>query len=89
MESKTGIGGFEMDAKQALEILNDGATDWKEIISVLAVAKQALEKQIPQKPIDIKGINNKGACPACKNIHDLRSVYCDQCGQRLDWSKKK
>ena len=78
-----------MTEKEALEILNGSATDWKEIFSVLAIAKKALETRIPQKPIEIKGMNHRGVCPACKNIHDARCLYCPDCGQALDWKGKK
>ena len=77
-----------MTAKEAIEILNDGATDWKEIISVLVIAKKALGKMIPQKPIELKGMNHRGVCPACKNIQDIRCSYCPDCGQTLDWKGK-
>ena len=80
-------GGFKMDEKQALEILNDGTTDWKEIISVLILAKKALERQVPEKPLEIKGMKHRGVCPKCKSIHDPRSLYCGDCGQKLDWRK--
>lgn len=78
-----------MDAKQALEVLSDGTKDWKEIFSAISTATAALKKQIPQKPIEIKGINHKGACPVCKSIIDARFVYCADCGQMIDWRKKK
>ena len=78
-----------MDAKEAIEILSDGTKDWKEIFSAIAAAVGALKKQIPQKPIDIKGMNHKGACPVCKSILDSRYTYCGDCGQMLEWKGKK
>lgn len=48
---------------------------------------EALEKQIPKKPI----IWNDGTehCPCCEmdNSH-LRFRFCVDCGQKLDWSGK-
>lgn len=60
----------------------------------------ALEKQIPKEPINIieKRINGRRTymCPSCKNVlvdineqgvqwgHE--SIYCESCGQALDWS---
>ena len=63
----------------------------------LSVAIQALEKQIPKKPIPIdyeKYMNTvknalflKGAywCPNCKHAVKC-GTYCSDCGQKLDWS---
>ena len=54
-------------------------------------AIEALEKQIPKKPI----YTNEGTvtrCPVCEAIH-LRCIssvevdYCERCGQALDWSE--
>lgn len=57
-------------------------------------AIEALEKQIPKKPKKIKAVFDrsgkyfalKGDCPVCgaKEIHEF-SLYCDKCGQKLDW----
>ena len=76
-----------MDAKQAIEILSDGTKDWKEVISALSLAIKALEKEVPKKPVEIKGMKHRGSCPRCKSIHDPRSLYCEDCGQKLDWEK--
>lgn len=67
----------------------------------LDVAIQALEKQIPKKPIrhtaweDFK-------CPACGSTEirpydteyreydkDCKFEYCSDCGQKLDWSDEE
>lgn len=52
----------------------------------LEVAKSALEKQIPKKPI--KELNEI-VCPNCKALVGS-SPYCRYCGQKiekLDWSE--
>ena len=52
--------------------------------------KEAVEKQIPKKALDIEGDYTAlyGSCPNCKNIvcdnEDYK--YCNECGQALDWS---
>ena len=63
-----------------------------------AMAIEALEKQIAKKPIPIdyeKYINIienahflRGACwcPNCKHVVKSGS-YCNDCGQKLDWSE--
>lgn len=53
------------------------------------VVLNALEKQIPKKPLDIEGDYTAlyGSCPNCKNIVCDNEDYkfCNECGQALDW----
>lgn len=57
---------------------------------------KALEKQTPRKPKSMKSIldfsgryyTTKGDCPNCGAEGLYRSsLYCDKCGQRLDWGE--
>ena len=55
----------------------------------LKLAIKALERQIPKKPI-YGAANIK--CPNCEAtllyyFHSFKVDYCDECGQRLDWSE--
>lgn len=56
----------------------------------LAVAKKALEKQIPKKPIAHKE-TNRANCPICgatvRGIKKPFGDWCSKCGQALDWSE--
>ena len=67
---------------------------------ILQIAINALEKQIPKKPIPIdykkymdvvnNAISLRGGfwCPNCKKV--VRSgSYCNDCGQKLDWSDEE
>ena len=58
-------------------------------------AIKALEKQIPEKPINVE--KHYYRCPCCKQVLDvsdddifvyenLTPMYCSKCGQALDWS---
>lgn len=57
----------------------------------------ALEKQIPKKPVafaDSTFFDMTLGCPNCKNgaiinpcTRKYDYLYCPQCGQKLDWSK--
>lgn len=55
---------------------------------------QALEKQIPNKPIgDLHSVPHY-RCPMCKNSvkcyeDSITYPYCHHCGQALDWSDTK
>lgn len=55
----------------------------------LEKAKEALEKQIPKKPISLgEDIDRDvGQCPNCKEIIDTYEdyKYCSDCGQAIDW----
>jgi hypothetical protein len=85
-----------MTVQQAIEILevnaicSPKATKFK---GAVEVAKQALEKQIPKKPIKDDLSYSGYKCPACdSNLYRLRShnvcktPCCIFCGQALDWS---
>lgn len=52
------------------------------------LAIQALEKQIPKKPIFKDGIASHYHCPTCGRLYWDRedsNDCCDLCGQRLEW----
>lgn len=53
------------------------------------VAINALEKQIPKKP-DFTEDKEFALCPCCngKGLLD-KQKYCDNCGQKLDWSDEE
>lgn len=57
------------------------------------LAIEALEKQIPKKPIgkEVIGVSmtgykyKGGQCPKCMST--VSGDYCPKCGQALDWSE--
>lgn len=53
------------------------------------MAMQALEKQIAKKP-DFTEDKEFALCPCCngKGLFD-KQKYCDNCGQKLDWSDEE
>lgn len=48
---------------------------------------QALEKQVPQKPLAFRADYK---CPICDKTfmfgNSIKPNYCKRCGQKLDWS---
>lgn len=50
----------------------------------LKAAKQALEKQIPKKPIEHSHFRTLKMCPLCRSGVN-GSNYCAYCGQRINW----
>ena len=58
------------------------------LCEALEMAKEALKKQIPEKPIG----NGLKACPNCNTIllHGITvGNCCKHCGQKLDWGNLK
>ena len=62
---------------------------------VLKIAINALEKQIPKKPIEMKPtdklLNGYYACPVCHGwvgMDEYSNKYCGCCGNKIDWSDK-
>ena len=55
----------------------------------LEMAIEALEKQIPKKPVEPQGFPRFGYCPSCRKTVTKHSSYvgCTWCLQRLDWSE--
>ena len=60
------------------------------------VLDELVEKATPKKPIQLEN-KNRSRCPNCKNQLPFRKnalkkqnprIYCDRCGQALDWSKE-
>ena len=60
-----------------------------EHIKSIEIAIQALEKQIPKKS-DFTADKEFALCPCCngKGLYN-KQKYCDNCGQRLDWSDEE
>lgn len=82
-----------MTSQEAIELISKIAFSVKDeieeikaskFITALKMAKEALEKQIPKKPI-IKDWMN---CPSCNwGLELLKGTrHCPKCGQALDWS---
>ena len=60
-----------------------------EHIKSIEIAIQALEKQIPKKP-DFTEDKEFALCPCCNGKGLLnKQKYCDNCGQKLDWSNEE
>ena len=58
-------------------------------IEILQNVINALKKQIPKKPIFTED-KQFALCPCCdmKGLID-KQKYCDNCGQKLDWSDEE
>ncbi len=59
----------------------------EENLEFAKVVKEALEKQIAQKPLPEEKFYGNGKCPNCNAVFLDRSTnFCGHCGQKLDWS---
>ena len=81
MTESEAIEAIQFDLKIGGEIHSQVLRD------AVGVAIQALEKQIPKKPLQ-KSYMVKGAvvCPICEFVVLKADGYCSHCGQHLDWS---
>lgn len=60
-------------------------------VEEMKFAIEALEKQIPKKPVTEKDKVIFGVvcrrCPECDSaVYSTTNLYCHKCGQALDWS---
>lgn len=85
------------EAVEALKLINLKRVhpfyNWEEMLEVRDIAIEALEKQIPKKPINKENNyqRNIGLCPCCKEIIDDWEdyKYCSECGQAIDWGEEE
>ena len=77
------------------ECVNYYKCDHTKMDDMMRTAIQALEKQLPKKPIDKSCVKDNdticgyvGICPSCNGIVDDSMIVCD-CTQVLDWSENR
>lgn len=90
-----------MTYEEAKNVLKKGADKFDiDLIRAYGRAIEALEKQIPSKPIEEWSNSpfseDRGCkflhlmCPNCKKMEVCKMEYfCPRCGQALDWSDVK
>lgn len=85
-----------MTPKEAVKILEvaKAEVEWNyplDYAIAIATAIEALEKQIPKKPITTKDGNKSCSCGLVVQTGYIRNClyYCDNCGQAIDWSEKE
>ena len=67
-------------------------TTKEELAEAMRMAIQALEKQIPKKPIFYAHNYYCSVCDSLIGNNEFewkRFKYCDTCGQKLDWSDEE
>ena len=81
-----------MTPKEAIKILEvaKAEVEWNyplDYAVAIDTAIEALEKQIPKKPITKDG-NKSCSCGLVVQTGYIRNClyYCDNCGQAIDWS---
>lgn len=93
----------EKKVREAIEIIksNYPTSGYYMLCEALDIAIEALEKQLPKKPKEMKyelliEYGWKYACPTCgcacgENMYHYDvtkdDMFCTQCGQLLDWSE--
>ena len=75
-----------MEIQEAIEKL-DKHKKWgfvDDTADAMELAIEALQKQMPEKPIDRCMFME---CPTCHNVEIANCSYCADCGQKLDWGQ--
>lgn len=81
--------GFCSDCRKTLS--HDSCEGYDCYNNSVKVIADALEKQIPKKPIMRKDVaETYYICPECEwEVDKFDDNYCSDCGQKLDWAKEK
>ena len=80
----------EKKVRKAIEIIksNYPTSGYYVLCEALDTAIEALEKQLPKKPIEH---STKFAafyeCPSCGDVDVYGQKNCDNCGQKIKWSE--
>ena len=77
-------------------LISDDCTDTQhDFVEEIKIAIEALEKQIPKKPLHM---HKNYYCPICKEdgwmlwddaIPNDMDKYCGMCGQAIDWEESE
>lgn len=83
---------MEMEIEKAIELVILARIRFlkePEKYEALYIAREALEKQVPKKPIC--EYDDEFTCPCCGTTtedYDVTTLkYCSECGQKLDWEE--
>lgn len=79
-----------MTYEEAIEILLQDYYS-PDTSDAVEVAIEALEKQIPKKPVATEHFF-RGCCPCCEEYIVTEYSFpkhCENCGQALDWSEEE
>lgn len=83
------------DKNTSIGTLKCDDTAWRKLKPAIDTAVEALKKQIPQKPTlkthckdgNLPLSQIIGRCPSCNCIVAEDMIWCDDCGQSLDWEE--
>ena len=81
-----------MTYEEAIKLLNSVTTyDFDRYITyAITLAIEALDKQIPKKPIEPFAFSDDiraGLCPFCNEGVNEEMNFCSYCGQAIDWEE--
>lgn len=70
------------------ECVNYYKCDHTKMDDMMRIAIEALEKQLPKKPVVINNtLYNNYRCPRCGDYIVLGEPFCLRCEQQIDWSR--
>ena len=81
-----------MTYEEAIKLLNSVTTyDFDRYTTyAITLAIEALDKQIPKKPIEKFAFSDDigaGLCPFCNEGVNEEMNFCSYCGQAIDWEE--
>ena len=83
---------YDIDIDEQVFTCTAEVDELLELNKIVSEAFDALERQIPKKPIcreqGSTAILN-GVCPKCSNAVHAYDNYCAFCGQKLNWSDEE
>lgn len=74
---------YEKDTQRDIDIVCNTA---KRVETLKAENARLREKETPKVPVKY---NNFHICPNCEEVLLPKQNFCDECGQKLDWSSDK
>ena len=81
-----------MKPEEAIKYLRDPiGKSLEQHDKAVKMAIEALEKQVPKKPIEGATFKHIGKCPDCRQTISTRSAFrnCQYCGQKIDWGNEE
>ncbi len=83
-----------MKAEEVIELLKIQREDCTASVlreDDIDYALEALEKQVPKVPERLNSFRSIGKCGGCERVISTRtaSVYCQYCGNKVDWGNEE
>ena len=81
----------EEAARRIINIIKNCEHTTEEDLKALVVMTKAFEKETAKKPERLNAFRSIGKCGGCERVISTRtaSVYCQYCGNKVDWGNEE